>query len=185
MLNKLKNDKELAEILARNFEVEIKEQNEMPEDEFGHLKYNINGVAFAGDRAGGQYILLEDGSIGFWGSEGKIGRVADNMEEFFTFVINCPFWYNYCQKKYFIDITQLSVRSKEVLEELAKDMNEYGEDLYANQRYAANIMGITLYEDVANDVLMKFYYSTTRSPQFYGEYTEDDGSKHIVDGLLW
>ena len=46
-------------------------------------------------------------------------------------------------------------------------------------------MGITLYEDVANDVLMRFYHSTTRSPQFYGEYTEDDGSKHIVDGLLW
>ena len=88
-------------------------------------------------------------------------------------------------KKYYTDITQLSIRSKEILEELAKDMSEHDEDLYAKQKYAAGRMGITLYEDVANDVLMKFYHSTTRSPQFYGEYTEDDGSKHIVDGLLW
>lgn len=183
MIDKLRNDEELAEIFARNFEVEIKEQDEIPEDELGHLKYNINGVAFAGDGAGGQYILLEDGSIGFWGSEGKVGRIADSVEEFFEFVVNCPFWHDYCQKKYYTDITQLSIRSKEILEELAKDMSEHDEDLYAKQKYAAGRMGITLYEDVANDVLMRFYHSTTRSPQFYGEYTEDDGSKHIVDDV--
>ena len=31
MIDKLRNDEELAEIFARNFEVEIKEQDEMPD----------------------------------------------------------------------------------------------------------------------------------------------------------
>ncbi len=185
MIDILRNDIELAECMARFFEVEINQEDEMPEDEGGHLKYSLNGKAFAGNGAGGQYILLEDGSIGFWGSEGNIGRLADSIEAFFKFVINCPFWYDYCRAEYYNDIETLSIKSKEIFKNLEEQMKEDGIDLSEKQKYVAEKIGIDLSNDIANDVLMKFYLSTTRSPQFYGEFTEDDGSKHIVDGLLW
>jgi len=45
------------------------------------LSDNTSGKTFA--RAGsGRYILLEDGSIVFWGSEGACGRIADNLQDF-------------------------------------------------------------------------------------------------------
>lgn len=184
MIDILRNDVELAACMARFFEVDINENDETPEDEGGHLKYNLDGKTFAGNGAGGQYILLEDGTVGFWGSEGQIGRLADSIEEFFEFVINCPFWNDYCRMEYYDDIEVLSKKSKEIFQKLANYMKEDGIDLYAKQKYVANKMGINLSNDISRDILMRFYLSTTRSPQFFGEFTEDDGAKHIVDGLL-
>ncbi len=47
---------------------------------------------FAGAGSGSEYILLDHGSIGFWGSEGECDRIADNLKEFFEFMVNCPYW---------------------------------------------------------------------------------------------
>ena len=38
------------------------------------------GMAFARDGSGGEYHLLEDGSIGYYSSEGAAGRLAERMD---------------------------------------------------------------------------------------------------------
>ena len=43
-----------------------------PQNQNGQLKYNIAGMTFAKEKSGSEYILLEDDSIGYWGSEGKV-----------------------------------------------------------------------------------------------------------------
>ena len=53
----------------------------VPQDEGGHLTYNISGKTFAKEGSGSEYILLEDGSIGYWGSEGECGRIDFNLRE--------------------------------------------------------------------------------------------------------
>ena len=40
-------------------------------------------------------FLLEDDSTGYWGSEGKVGRIADNLTDFFELIVNCPYWIDY------------------------------------------------------------------------------------------
>ena len=39
---------------------------------------------FARDGSGGEYHLLEDGSIGYYSSEGEAGRLAESMDALFS-----------------------------------------------------------------------------------------------------
>ena len=43
----------------------------------------------------GEYILLNDNTIGFNGSEGDCGRLAENEIELFELLLNISSWYDY------------------------------------------------------------------------------------------
>lgn len=60
-------------------EVQFLENNEI---------YSMECKAFAHDASGGEFVLLQDGSIGFIGSEGEVGRVAESLEELLSFLIS-------------------------------------------------------------------------------------------------
>lgn len=83
----LREDNDLSDLLCGVCDVEILPEFKTPQNEFGHLTYNISRKTFAHERNGSEYILLEDGSIGYWGSEDKCGRIADNLKDFFELMI--------------------------------------------------------------------------------------------------
>ena len=70
----LREDNDLSDLLCDVCDMEILPEFKEPEDEFEHLAYSIQGKTFARTGSGGEYILLADGSGGFWGSEGECGR---------------------------------------------------------------------------------------------------------------
>ena len=52
-----------------------------PRDEAeGRCTFSLPGMAFARDGSGGEYHLLEDGSIGYYSSEGEAGRLVESMD---------------------------------------------------------------------------------------------------------
>ena len=55
-----------------------------PRDEAdGRATFTLPGMAFARDGSGGEYHLLEDGSVGYYSSEGEAGRLAESMDDLF------------------------------------------------------------------------------------------------------
>ena len=108
----LREDQDLADLLCDVCDVEILPEFQTPQDEGGHLTYNLSGKTFARAGSGSEYILLEDGSIGFWGSEGECGRIADNLKEFFEFMINCPYWEDYLDEDEYKDRKELAEFAK-------------------------------------------------------------------------
>ena len=59
--------------------------------------------AFARDGSGGEYHLLEDGSIGYYSSEGEAGRLAESMDDLFSLLVNCICWHDCCDAKQYVD----------------------------------------------------------------------------------
>lgn len=181
----LRDDNSLSDLLCDVCDIEILPEFKTPEDEFGHLTYNISGKTFARAGCGSEYILLEDGSIGFWGSEGACGRIADNLQEFFEFMINCPYWEDYLDEDEYQNQKELREFAREVYEEYMENVaDSCGFDLPEVQRELADRMGIERKTDVA-DLLMRFYDCTKREPRFVATYTEDDGSTHSGTGSLF
>ena len=167
----LREDNNLSDLLCDVCDIEIFPEFKMPEDEFGHLTYNISGKTFARAGSGSEYILLEDGSIGFWGSEGACGRIADSLQDFFEFVINCPYWQDYLDEEEYQDREALSEFAREVYEEYVENETDLcGYDLPKAQQELADRMGIEKKADVV-DILMRFYYCTKREPRFISTYT--------------
>ena len=60
-------------------EVEFSQNNEV---------YSLSPIDFAKDGSGGEYVILEDESIGFIGSEGQVGRVAESLDDLLTFLLH-------------------------------------------------------------------------------------------------
>jgi len=180
----LREDQGLLVLLSSVSDVEILPEFKKPEDEWGHLTYNIAGKTFAEAGSGSEYILLEDGSIGYWGSEGSCGRIAENMGEFLEFVINCPYWQDYLQEGAYQNRKSLAVLAKENLKEVVKNAKEFGFDLPEAQKELLERLGFEKKADVV-DILMRFYHCAKREPRFITTYTEDDGSTHSVTGSLF
>nr|RKI71564.1 hypothetical protein D7V91_01120 [bacterium 1xD42-67] len=184
LIKMLREDHDLSDLLRDVCDVEILPGSETPQDEDGHLTYSISGETFARAGSGSEYILLEDGSIGFWGSEGGCGRIADDLKEFFGFMVNCPYWLDYLDEDEYQDRDGLSEFAKEVFEEHVENAKDIGFDLPEAQQRLAIRLGIERKADVV-DILMRFYDRTKRGPRFISTYTEDDGSTHSGTGSLF
>lgn len=177
----LRKDQDLADLLYDVCDMEILPEYVTPEDEFGHLTYNISGKTFARSGSGSEYILLEDDSVGYWGSEGECGRIADNLKEFFEFMINCPCWMDYLEEDEYQDRDDLRAFAEEIFEEHAEEIDF---DLPEAQQELADRLGIQKEADVT-DLLMRFYHCTKREPRFFSTYRENDGSTHSGTGSLF
>ena len=179
-------NREVSELLEEICDVSILPILKEPQNQNGQLKYNIAGMTFAKEKSGSEYILLEDDSIGYWGSEGKVGRIADNLTDFFELIVNCPYWIDY------LDCSQYS--SKERLRRFANIIYEehvemFEEDMDVQlgelQKELANKLNICLYEDVVNKVLIKLFDVANRKPGMTVTYTERDGRKIESSGSVF
>lgn len=180
----LREDDNLSELLCDVCDIEILPEFRTPQDEFGRLTYNLAGRTFAQTGSGGEYILLEDDSIGFWGSEGECGRIAENLKEFFEFMVHCPDWLDYLEEEEYQDRDDLGEFAREIFEEHVENAEEIGFDLPEMQKKLADRFKIEMRED-AVELLLRFYHCAKREPRFFSTYTEKDGSTHAGTGSLF
>lgn len=180
----LRENADLSDLLCDVCDVEILPAFQTPEDEDGHLVYNLPGRTFAREGSGSEYILLEDGSVGYWGSEGACGRIAEDLGAFFEFMIHCPCWKDYLDAEEYQDAEELREFAQEVFEEYEENCREDGFDLRAAQRELADSLGIEMQADAA-EILMRFYRCAVREPRLVGTYTEKDGSVHSGTGSVF
>ena len=184
-INMLREDNGLSDLLCDVCDIEIFPEFKTPQDEGGHLTYNISGKTFARAGSGSEYMLLEEVYIGFLGSECACGRISVNLQEFYEFVVNCPYWQDYLDEDEYQDQGELREFAREVYEEhVENEADLYGFDLPEAQQELAGRIGVEKKEDVV-DILMRFYYCTKREPRFVSTYTENDGSTHSGTGSLF
>lgn len=184
LLKKLREDCDLSDLLYDVCDVEILSEFRAPENECGHLTYNITGKTFAKAGSGSEYILLEDGSVGYWGSEGECGRIADSLNDFFELMINCPYWLDYLCEEEYQERETLSEFAKEIFEEHVENAQEDEFDLCEAQQELADRLGLEIKAEIT-EILMRFYHCTKREPRFIATYTENDGSMHSGTGSLF
>ena len=58
---------------------------------YNNEEYSLACQALAQDGSGGEYVILEDQSIGFIGSEGPVGRVAESLDDLLTFLLHAGY----------------------------------------------------------------------------------------------
>jgi hypothetical protein len=176
----IRNNNELLEAIRKFCDIEIYEKNQSPDDFNGTITWNINGLAFGRDASGGEYILLDDNTIGFNGSEGECGRVAENFTELFELLINISCWMDYLDKDLY--------RDDEILNNyIIKTENEYIEYFYKSNYYIiqkelSEKLSIEIYSN-KTDLLKRFYKTATREPHYVYTF-ENKNERMISEGSL-
>ena len=157
-LDILRNDAKLAEDFDTLFDFRLLDALEERDTAEGRCTFSLPGMAFAVDGAGGEYHLLEDGSIGYWSSEGAAGRLAESMDELFHLIVFSICWHDYCDSSKYADA--------ELWEPIANAFNMS--------------MEIKL-----TPILQKFYDAAHREPVYTCYFHEDDGSVTESENLFF
>lgn len=185
-LDYIRNNQKLRTILERNFDLNILDFLEQPENLNGRLSWSMQGQTFALRGDGSQYILLVDGTVGFWSVDGNVGRIADNIEDFFTLLINCEDWLWFSMRPagsdemWYLDSTLLSSFIEARMNALCSSIDT---ELEGIKRWVCNELNISLCSNL-NPILHHFYLSTYRTPPLTALYREDDGTLSCSSGLI-
>ena len=173
-------NKDLKEKTEALFALDFKELLSV-KDEYPDYEFNIDEKVFAEDGGAGVYILLEDGSIGYacFDFPLECGRIAENLVEWFELLLNCAnFWWNYANREY---LENFEVLEKEV-EKSEPEGQENFEDAYGDdmpsylelQKELSEKLDIKIYDNIAKDVLQRFFKTAEREPKFTTKYVPDN-----------
>ncbi len=142
--------------------------------------YSMDGMAFAEDGAGGYYILLDDGSIGYVNfAENECGRVAETLKDLFELELNCAYsWHNYLLEEFF----GMSPFPEELVKSAEVKGREEFEDVYGDEmpsydelrREIAEKLRLDISPDITKDILPKLYRAVMRKPEFTALSKEDN-----------
>ena len=99
----LHENPDLADEFDSLFDFFLLDELSPRDDAEGRCTFSMPGMAFARDGSGGEYHLLEDGSIGYYSSEGEAGRLAESMDDLFSLLVSCICWHDCCDAKQYVD----------------------------------------------------------------------------------
>ena len=88
LIELIRKDVDLNTLLMRECDICFYKQNQdIAMSENGEV-YSMSAKAFAVDGSGGEFVILEDGSVGLISSEGSVGRVVENVKELMVFLLH-------------------------------------------------------------------------------------------------
>lgn len=165
-------DEELHEYVNALFCMDFIKEQVMLSTIAEEYQFNMDGQVFAEDGGGGHYVFLEDGSIGYVNfAEGECGRVAENLKDMLELELNCAYdWNNYAMHMYYDDHEHL----RKFVYGLEQDGRFQYEDAYGDevpeydelQKILAEKLGLAIYENIVDEVIIPFYKATDRKPEF-------------------
>ena len=178
LVDKVKDELQKVIDLLESDETDTEVVQETLDEAEGRCTFTLPGMAFARDGSGGEYHLLEDGSIGYYSSEGEAGRLAESMDDLFSLIVSCICWHDCCDAKEYAD-------SKTLEEYGQRQRNINLEDMDMDSwRRVADAFGIPTDEPLA-PVLERFRKATQRQPLYQCMFHEDDGSLTESYGLMF
>ena len=185
ILEKILNNSELAEKIRLKCDIDLYPQLQKQDDMDGQITWNIDGKAFGVDGSGGEFVLLSDGTIGFNSSEGETGRIAENMKELFSLLVNCPCFHDFLMPDIYKDKILLKKYADKIEKEYREEFSDITDyDWDKLKREIASELDLPVDDNIAENTLVKFYEVATREPQYQSTYHEDDGSLTLSEPLI-
>ena len=182
-LQVIREDKQLRILLMQECDILFYDQLKEVEFSQNNEFYSLSPIAFAKDGSGGEFVFLEDESVGFIGSEGQVGRIAESLDDLLTFLL------------YAVSISDFSCRllyqNKHLLAKFCqgfinKSRNNYqskGEDWDKVRTGLAQELGIEFQPEKLQDLALKFYQSAIRTPLFTCKYSHGE-DEYLCDSIL-
>lgn len=179
----IKDDKKLNTLLLRECDIYFYKQSQETQFLSNHEVYSIPCKAFAQDGSGGEFVFLDDDSIGFISSEGEVGRISESLAGLLTFLIhagnifdfNCKYLYQnenliktYCHG--------YMSKTRERYKAENKDWDKIRHDL-------AKELKLPFQPNKLADFAMSFYQAATRNPPFSCKYTDGE-NEYLCDSIL-
>ena len=155
-------------------EVQFSQNNEV---------YSLSPIAFAKDGSGGEYVILEDQSIGFIGSEGQVGRVAESLDELLTFFLHAGSISDFSCRLLYQNKDLLSKFCQGFIKKARQNYQSKGEKWDKVRTLLAQELGLKFQPEKLQELAFNFYQSAIRTPLFTCKYGHGE-NEYVCDSVL-
>ena len=183
ILEYIRENKDFNNLLMNECDIYFYEQIRETQFLENNEKYSLGCKAFAHDGSGGEFVFLEDNSIGFIGSEGEVGRVAENLNELLTFLIHAGFISDFSCKHIYKNKELLNKYCTGYVSKIRESYKAENKDWDEIREGIAKKLSLTFNPDKLSDFAMTFYNAATREPAFSCKYLDGE-EEYTCDSIL-
>lgn len=182
-LEAIRNNNHLRNLLLAECDIYFYDQIREVQFSNNNEEYSLACQAFAQDGSGGEYVILEDQSIGFIGSEGQVGRVAESLDDLLTFLIHAGSISDFSCRLLYQNKDLLAKFCQGFLNKVRENYQSKGEDWDKVRVGIAEKLRIYFAPDKLEELAMNFYKTATRTPLFTCTYHHGD-EEYSCDPVL-
>lgn len=182
-LQVIREDNQLRNLLMKECDILFYDQLKEVEFSQNNEVYSLSPIAFAKDGSGGEYVILEDQSIGFIGSEGQVGRVAESLDELLTFLLHAGSISDFSCRLVYQNKDLLSKFCQGFINKARENYQSKGELWDKVRTGLAQELGLEFDPEKLQELALKFYQSAIRTPLFTCKYSHGE-DEYVCDSIL-
>lgn len=182
-LQVIREDNQLRNLLMKECDILFYDQLKEVEFSQNNEVYSLSPIAFAKDGSGGEYVILEDESIGFIGSEGQVGRVAESLDDLLTFLLHADSISDFSCRLLYQNKDLLVKFSQGFIDKARENYQSKGEDWDKVRTGLAQKLGLEFHPEKLQELALKFYQSAIRTPLFTCKYGHGE-NEYVCDSVL-
>jgi hypothetical protein len=183
ILEYIRGNEELNNILMNECNIYFYEKTRETQFLENNEKYSLGCKAFAQDGSGGEFVFLDNGSIGFIGSEGEVGRVAENLNELLIFLIHAGCIFDFSCKHIYKNNELLNKYCAGYISKIRESYKADNKDWDEIREGIAKKLSLPFNPDKLEDFAMTFYNVATREPAFSCTYPDGE-DEYTCDSIL-
>ena len=150
---------------------------------YNNEEYSLACQALAQDGSGGEYVILEDQSIGFIGSEGQVGRVAESLDDLLTFLIHAGSISDFSCRLLYQNKDLLAKFCQGFINKARQNYQSKGEKWDKVRTLLAQELGLEFEPEKLQELAFNFYQSAIRTPLFTCKYGHGE-NEYVCDSVL-
>ena len=182
-LQVIREDNQLRNLLMKECDILFYDQLKEVEFSQNNEVYSLSPIVFAKDGSGGEYVILEDESIGFIGSEGQVGRVAESLDDLLTFLLHAGSISDFSCRLLYQNKDLLVKFSQGFIDKARENYQSKGEDWDKVRTGLAQELGLEFHPEKLQELALKFYQSAIRTPLFTCKYGHGE-DEYLCDSIL-
>lgn len=182
-LQVIREDKQLRILLMQECDILFYDQLKEVEFSQNNEVYSLSPIAFAKDGSGGEFVILEDKSVGFIGSEGQVGRVAESLDDLLTFLIHAGSISDFSCRLLYQNKDLLVKFCQGFIKKVRDNYRSKGEDWDKVRVGIAQELGLEFQPEKLHELAFNFYQSAIRTPLFTCKYGHGE-NEYSCDSVL-
>ena len=182
-LQVIREDSQLRSLLMKECDILFYDQLNEVEFSQNNEVYSLSPIAFAKDGSGGEFVFLEDESIGFIGSEGQVGRIAESLDDLLTFLLHAGSISDFSCRLLYQNKHLLAQFCQGFINKARENYQSKGEEWDKVRTVLAQELRLEFQPEKLQVLALKFYQSAIRSPLFTCKYGHAE-DEYVCDSIL-
>ena len=180
---KATNNQHLRRLLLDECDIYFYDQIREVQFSNNNEEYSLACQALTQDGSGGEYVILEDESIGFIGSEGQVGRVAESLDDLLTFLLHAGYISDFSCRLLYQNKDLLVKFCQGFLNKVRENYQSKGEVWDKVRAGLAQELGLEFKPEKLQELALKFNQSAIRTSLFTCKYGHGE-NEYLCDSVL-